>query len=123
MIIAHIVNEGFSEDLIGVQELAALPSIGTIITVLDRNSNLHRIKVSSIELFALSTDEERRQMQVATSGETRVRITGTNIMTNTHTDWAREEIASRHPELVSGSSSRQRAIIRRGRMDAETSSA
>ena len=87
-----------------MQELAALPSIGTIITVLDRNSNLHRIKVSSIELFALSTDEERRQMQVATSGETRVRITGTNIMTNTHTDWAREEIASRHPELVSGSS-------------------
>jgi hypothetical protein len=79
VILAHIVHEGHSDDLIGPQELPALPPIGAIISVLDRNSNNHRIKVTSVELFANSPDPERKAIQIALSGDIRIRITGTTI--------------------------------------------
>lgn len=79
MIVAHVVHEGYSDDLIGPQEFPALPPIGSIISVLDRNSNAHRLKVTSLEFFGISPERERRPMQIGLSGEIRIRIIGSTI--------------------------------------------
>jgi hypothetical protein len=79
MIVAHVVHEGYPDDLIGPQEFPALPPIGSIISVLDRNSNGHRLKVTSLEFFGISPDPERRPMQLALSGKIRIRIIGSTI--------------------------------------------
>lgn len=76
MIIAHVVHEGYPDDLIGPQEFPSLPPIGAIISVLDRNSNGHRLKVTSLEFVGISPDPEHKPMQPALSGDIRIRIIG-----------------------------------------------
>jgi hypothetical protein len=79
MVVAHVANEGDPDDLIGPQELPALPPLGAIISGIDRNSNGYRLKVKSIELLAVSTYPERKEMQLAFGGNIRIRITGTSF--------------------------------------------
>lgn len=79
MIVAYIAHELGPDDLIGPQELPALPCLGAIISGTDRNSNKYRLKVTSIEYFAVSPDPERREMQLAFGGDIRIRITGTSF--------------------------------------------
>ncbi|SHN49970.1 hypothetical protein [Erythrobacter sanguineus] len=79
MIVAYVVHELGPDDLIGPQELPALPTSGAIISGIDRNSNKYRLKVTSVEFFVASTDPERKEMQLALGGETRIRITGTSF--------------------------------------------
>jgi hypothetical protein len=79
MIFAYVAHELGPDDLIGLQELPALPTLGAIISGIDRNSNRYRLKVTSVELFAVSTDPERKAMQLALGGDIRIRITGTSL--------------------------------------------
>jgi len=79
MIVAHVAHDGSSDELIGPQELPALPPLGAIISGIDRNSNRYRLKVTSIEIFAVSNDPERKAMQLEWGGEIRIRIIGTSF--------------------------------------------
>ncbi|MFU7529653.1 hypothetical protein [Qipengyuania sp. ASV99] len=79
MIVAYVAHECGPDDLMGPQELPALPTLGAIISGLDRNSNSYRLKVTSIELLAVSTDSQRKEMQLALGGDIRIRITGTSF--------------------------------------------
>lgn len=74
MIVAHVVKTGHDENLIGPQEFDALPPIGSIIHVLDTNSNTHRLNVDAVEMFGVKHDIEGSDLQAAMLGRIRTRI-------------------------------------------------